>query len=43
MEDKKSPARRGRRLWFNWPLVLGLMANFGLWIGLWFWFSGHKR
>ncbi len=44
MHDDQSEARPPkRRLWLNWPLALGLIFNFGVWIAAAVWFLHRRR
>jgi hypothetical protein len=37
MSDRKLADQPRGKLWFNWPLVLGLIVNFAILAGLAFW------
>jgi len=42
MPKNKSGERGAEKLWFNWPLVVGLIANITVWGAIAFWIFGRK-
>jgi hypothetical protein len=43
MQDDEPGDRHRRRLWFNWPLALGIVINFGIWAAAIFWLFARRR
>jgi hypothetical protein len=43
MPEEKKPEDRVGRIWFNWPLSLGLVVNFLIWAALAGWFFLRRR